>query len=561
MSISVSYPYEHVIPELQNWPIYKLAQNRTEFINEVTECTIERIFNDRKGGAISDKIAKVLYLERIRITQTPWKIDPPDELDFWNDIRQKLLKKSLDQTEDVVFENNKIILKRIINRYVTEITSNFKISTFRFARKALTRSFDLMLNVTNGNYFYRFVDGKHKLSDKLQISGAVDEVRALAKNGTLILVPTHYSNLDSLLLGWSADKIGIPAFSYGAGLNLYNNKIMVYYFGRLGAYTLDRRKKNKFYLEALKAYSQLTIEKGVDSLFYPGGTRSRSGALESKLKLGLLGTALDAQCAMLKRNNNTKVFVVPVTINYHTVLEAKSLIDQHLKKTGKEMYLQKKKGLSGFWSFVKFAWKFFGTTSEVILNFGKPLDVLGNFVDRDGNSLDQFGNKIEMREYFVSDGVVKYDWQRNNVYTQRLADKIVERFFEENVILSSNIIAFVAFEIFIQQYPGLDIYGLLRLPEDDRIIFKDTFWSNVEKLRQEILKKNAEGKVKVSKTVQDSSIDKLIEHGMRNLGSFHIKKVLTFDKDLDVVTEDMNLLYYYHNRLVGYNLEKYISIK
>ena len=62
-------------------------------------------------------------------------------------------------------------------------------------------------------------------------------------------------------------------------------------------------------------------------------------------------------------------------------------------------------------------------------------------------------------------------------------------------------------------------------------------------------------------TIIDCSLDDLVEHGMRNLGAFHIKKVLTFDKDLDIVTEDMNLLYYYHNRLVGYKLEKYISIK
>ena len=31
------------------------------------------------------------------------------------------------------------------------------------------------------------------------------------------------------------------------------------------------------------------------SLFFPGGTRSRSGGIEKHLKLGLLGTALDAQ--------------------------------------------------------------------------------------------------------------------------------------------------------------------------------------------------------------------------------------------------------------------------
>jgi glycerol-3-phosphate O-acyltransferase len=53
--------------------------------------------------------------------------------------------------------------------------------------------------------------------------------------------------------------------------------------------------------------SSLSIQRGTNSIFFPGGTRSRSGAIENKLKMGLLGTLVEAQRAMIQRNENTKI--------------------------------------------------------------------------------------------------------------------------------------------------------------------------------------------------------------------------------------------------------------
>src|SRR5690625_7368921 len=103
------------------------------------------------------------------------------------------------------------------------------------------------------------------------------------------MLPTHVSNVDSSLIDYVIEtKVGIPAFAYGAGLNLYNFGPAAYFMNRLGAYRVDRRKKNPIYLETLKAMSTLSIKSGVNNLFFPGGTRSRSGHSESRLKLGRL---------------------------------------------------------------------------------------------------------------------------------------------------------------------------------------------------------------------------------------------------------------------------------
>jgi glycerol-3-phosphate O-acyltransferase len=50
----------------------------------------------------------------------------------------------------------------------------------------------------------------------------------------------------------------------------------------------------------------------------------------------------------------------------------------------------------------------------------------------------------------------------------------------------------------------------------------------------------------------------VIRHGLENVGIFHLKRPLLFNKEGNIITRDLNTLYYYHNRLVGYDLEKFV---
>ena len=554
-----TYPFDYVIPELSDWPIHKMNVDRDAFMQTVFDFAKNKILSNKREGALKDQLAKVLYLERIRLIETPWQVDPPDEMDFWSDIKEKLIRLAT-QENSAADAAHIDILDRVLWRYIREMMSNFQISTYKLARRVLPIIFDGMLNAANGYFIARLFAGKRNLSDKLQIVGAIPTVRSLVAKGTIVVVPTHFSNLDSILIGWAADRIGLTALSYGAGLNLYNTSILAHFFPRLGAYALDRRKKNNLYLETLKAYSQLSIERGVHSLFFPGGTRSRSGQLETKVKMGLLGTAIDAQCAHYQRGEDKKIFVVPLILNYHCVLEAKSLIDQFLEQTGKELYLVEKKAFGGAWNLLKFLWKFFSTTSEMVVSFGKPMDVLGNFVDAEGDSYDARGRKIDVKDYFISEGRIKYDFQRNEEYTKQLANTLVKRFYIENIVLSSQLLAYTAFEIFLKQYPTLDFYGILRLPPDDRVILKTTFYKNISLIRQRLVDMEKAGKIQLSEIVRSADLDVLIEHGLKNVGTFHVKKALLQDKDGDITSEDMNLLYYYHNRTEGYGLSEYLEV-
>ncbi len=102
-----------------------------------------------------------------------------------------------------------------------------------------------------------------------------------------------------------------------------------------GAYRVDRRLKHGLYKDVLKTYSCVLIERGYHSLFFPGGTRSRSGGVERKLKLGLAGTGRRGHGAHGGGRASTRpVFFVPATINYLLTLEAETLVDDFLSGGG-----------------------------------------------------------------------------------------------------------------------------------------------------------------------------------------------------------------------------------
>jgi glycerol-3-phosphate O-acyltransferase len=55
----------------------------------------------------------------------------------------------------------------------------------------------------------------------------------------------------------------------------------------------------------------------------------------------------------------------------------------------------------------------------------------------------------------------------------------------------------------------------------------------------------------------NGDMDKLIDHGLKNLGMYHPVPPLDKAKNGDIVVKNMNLLYFYHNRLLGYELENF----
>lgn len=546
--------------EPSSWPIVKLTEEKEAFVQQVIKESIEEItkINRKNNLSLKDVLEKTIYKERIRTREVPWKVDPKNEEKKWSKLKSKLAESIALENSDKRDKREQELLREIIDDYTREIAGKFSMRTYRFSVAVVPFLFARLLNSAASGWFRGLFVSKHKVEDRVALKGSVKHLQKLAEKGTIVLVPTHFSNLDSILIGYGIYLAGLPPFLYGAGLNLYNNRIVGYFINRLGAYKVDRRKKNTLYLETLKAFSRIAIERGAHSLFFPGGTRSRSGALEDKLKLGLLSSAVEAQTKnYLNPKNQKKIFVVPLVIGYHFVLEAPSLVRQFLKSTGKEKVYLERDQFDSFFKVFKFVWNFFSRGSKIILSFGKPMDVLGNFVDEEGRSFTKEGKEIDVSKYFVTDGELKPFKQRDAQYTQLLADKIVESYKAENIVLSSHIVSFVAFQMIKKQFKDFDLYNMLKLHEDDTAIEYLMFYKKMKSFQEKLLEYEDNDKLKLD-SVCKGNIEELIKEGIKNVGLYHSKKVLFMDKEGRINTKDMNLLYFYHNRLTGYELEQHI---
>lgn len=553
------YPLPYVIEDVTKWPIYKLSEDKEAFTNEVKARAKEKIkerFPTEK--ALRDELARVLYQEKIRLTEKAWKADPPDERQFWNGIKSKFIK--LDHLGERPADlSEEAILEEILDRYVNEIVGQFDPSAFNLARAILPQFFGRVLSAAPGKWLKTIAGNVKTIHEKIPISGDVEKIRYLSTKGTVVVVPTHFSNMDSIMVGWILNEMGLPAFTYGAGLNLFSIGLLSYFMSRLGAYKLDRRKKNTVYLETLKIYSTVALQRGAHSIFFPGGTRSRSGTLEKKLKLGLLGTAIEAQKLHFKNYPEEmapKIFVVPCIINYHFVLEAQGLINDYLKETGKEKFLKENDEYSTSVKLIRFMLKFLSASSSLSVSFGEVMDVLGNKVDDEGNSYNHLGQKMDVKKYFITAGELKDDEQRDAEYTKILGERIVDNYYKYNIVLTSHLVCFTVFELMRKKYKGIDIFTLLRTPVEEVLVPYTEVVDCINRLKEKLKEMAEAGEVQLSPELRWNA-DKIIEHGMKNINLYHTASPLIKENG-NVGSEDLKLLYYYRNRLDGYGLEKFV---
>ncbi len=547
--------YKDILKRKKDWPIVNFSQNKKTFLDEVSQHVFDNLIQSKGRKTLHEELEMTIYREKQRVINNPWRVDPKDDLTFWRKIQKKQL--SVKESKDKVTVE-KEILKEIIDRYCKEIVGSFNKSSYRFAKRITTFGFARLLNAARVKGIKSIFSRQLDLQDQIHVVGEPDQLRKLAKIGTIVLVPTHFSNLDSILIGWVIQFLGLPPFIYGAGLNLFNIKILAYFMNSLGAYKLDRRKKNPIYLETVKEYSKRALEWGCHSLFFPGGTRSRSGQIENSLKLGLLGTTIEAQRALISDNvkDAKPIFIVPVVINYQFTLEAPSLINEHLKRTGRERYYRESDAFSNSKKITTFLMKFFTKKSDISVSIGRGLDVLGNYVNDQGESLDQNEAIIDIKDYFLSGGKINVDKQREHTYVQILSKKIIEEYYKINRVYSSHLVAYTAFKMLERKNSKLDLYSILRLSKEDLTLDYEVFKMNFKKLRGVILLLNEQGKIDVNEKFR-STADESIIYGLNNVGMYHAKRPLIKIKN-EIQILNASTLYYYHNRLEGYGLEKHI---
>ncbi len=496
-------------------------------------------------------LADAIYLERRRFHDQR-KTDPPEpeEVAPISDAARAIRGSRAEQERAVL---------HLVDTYAHEIHNVFSQRTYRVATKVLPGALGRLLTATHPR---EMLQHHFNPEERLVIETAHDDdgawLRRIGKTHTLIFAPTHVSNLDSPLIGFALDRLGLPPAIYGAGLNLFSSPIMSFFMSRLGAYTVDRRKKHVLYKDVLKDYSIDSLGRGCHSLFFPGGTRSRSGRVEPSVKKGLLGTGIIAWQEGLEENRpHPDVLVIPVTLSFSLVLEAETLIEDCLQAEGKRRYIIADDEFSQPRTVASFARQILDLDDAIVIRFGRALDLLGHPTDDEGRSLDHQAEVLDRTLYLTDrNGKVDRDPQRDRVYTGILADALVKAWHRDNTVLATHTACFAAGQLLRRAHPKVPTAELVLAEDDDISLSRDALLDGLAALIETLEQMQAEGRLRLRLPGPAGDArgraDAVLTEALTRFRGFHSRPALAADGSK--ITMDTRLCLYYGHRLSGYGL-------
>jgi glycerol-3-phosphate O-acyltransferase len=187
----------------------------------------------------------------------------------------------------------------------------------------------------------------------------IEQLREHAKEGTIVLLPSHKSHMDYLALAWVLyrRKLPLPLIAAGDNLNFFP---LGAFFRRAGAFFIRRSfAGDRLYAAVVDAYVRRLIKDGAPLEFFIEGGRSRTGKLLPP-KLGLLSIVVDAALGVPMRTT----WFCPVSIGYERFVEEKAFVRE---VTGGEKQKENVRGL------VKSFDVMVGRYGRLSVQFGKPM--------------------------------------------------------------------------------------------------------------------------------------------------------------------------------------------
>lgn len=159
----------------------------------------------------------------------------------------------------------------------------------------------------------------------------LDRLRILLRQRKcVILVPSHRSHLDYILISYAIYKQGLacPLVAAGANLNFWP---MGFFFRKTGAFFIRRTFRGlDIYPHVFRTYLWMILRRIQPVEFFIEGGRSRTGVL-LPAKLGFLNMILEAYYA----GNVPDVHFVPLAVNYDRIPEEDSYV-RELKGSPKQ---------------------------------------------------------------------------------------------------------------------------------------------------------------------------------------------------------------------------------
>lgn len=544
--------------EPANAPLFRFNDERPMLVAEVARRVYSehlRASRERDGAGLEYILNETAYFEIQRLKSETGPEEEVRDIRWWRSLARRLGEMSEDE--------KRAILRDLIDSYVDDTAGKFDPRVFKLATGVLPVGLGFLFKTQDLGYLPETLTHMRSglrhlrdLSERVKLEGPLDTLRKLQRHGTLVVVPTHSSNMDSILMGWALEEAGLPPVTYGAGKNLFTNPLTSFFMHNLGAYKVDRRLSHPLYKNVLKSYSQVLLERGYHSLFFPGGTRCRSNHVEQSLKLGLLGTAVTAYVANLRQHDrDQRIFVVPCTINYNLVLEGESLIREFLRREGRARYFLEDDEFDQIGTIVRFVMNTVKMDAHTVIRFGDPLDPFGNVVDADGNSYDDRGRPIEPSDFVRSarTGAVVEDMARDREYTLLCGQRVAREFLRATVLQPVNLVAWALFELATSRFRRMDVFRLLRVAAEE-VVERNAARTVVAELTGDLRALADRGHLHLSSFVRQRSTEEVLDDGLKSLMAYHIPAPVTPVGE-GIRLDRLDLLYFYGNRVRSYPVQ------
>lgn len=228
-------------------------------------------------------------------------------------------------------------------RYAEEIAADYDIAYVHFLDRVLTWA------------WHNIYSGFHVDQEGLQ------RVKECARKGALVLLPSHKSHVDYLVLSYVFYHNDLPPPHIAAGVNL-SFWPLGHVFRKAGAFFLRRTiRGQKLYEAVFRTYVKKLLREGYVQEFFPEGTRSRTGKL-LRPRLGMLSMEIDAYADGACED----LFLVPIAITYDRLVEEAS----HTREIGGAK--KEKEKFTDLLRMPKFLTRKYG---RVYIQFARPLSL------------------------------------------------------------------------------------------------------------------------------------------------------------------------------------------
>lgn len=150
----------------------------------------------------------------------------------------------------------------------------------------------------------------------------LERIRNASKDGTLILLPSHKSHVDYMILSYVfyRNHLQLPIVAAGDNLNFFPIGNI---FRKAGAFFIRRSfAGDRLYGAVVDAYMRRLMKDGFSLEFFLEGGRSRTGKLLAP-KLGLLSIVVDAALGVLGAK---QVYFCPISIGYERIVEEQAYV-------------------------------------------------------------------------------------------------------------------------------------------------------------------------------------------------------------------------------------------